>query len=123
LKPRSIPVFVLMAVTSLFCLAQTQGALPKSYFDTPSAPKYALSNAVGDYLVAFDSRHDSDRKRVGIPLLSSPGNGFNLAYDIAGRNAMVQWKFSQTTVRGNTLSYQAYLGESGAMSFVMGAKF
>ncbi len=76
-----------------------------------------------DYFVAFDSRHDSNRKRVGLPLTSFAGGMFNVAYDISGRSLMAQWKIAQSSAYGNKISYHAYLGESGMINIAASTHF
>jgi len=135
LKPRHLLILLTVAGATQGVLAQESGALPAGYATTPVAPadKALVSDAdnarkkaeasLGEYLVAFDSRYDSNRKRVGLPLGSFADDTLHIAYDLSGKNVMAQWRFAQSSALGQKLNYQAYVGESGVVNFVISTKF
>jgi len=82
-----------------------------------------IESNLKEYFVAFDSRHDSNRKRVGLPLTSFADGMFSVALDISGRSLMAQWKIAQSSAYGNKISYHAYLGESGMVNFAVSTHF
>lgn len=82
-----------------------------------------LEAAMGGLLVVFDSGLDRERARLGVPLATFADTALSVAYDVNGKGAMAQWKFSESTARGNKLRYQVFMGEAGALGFVLSAKF
>ncbi len=111
--------------------------MPSRYASLPEVPtnsdKVLLSEVenssknietnLREYFVAFDSRHDSNRKRIGLPLTSFADGMFSLAYDISGRSLMAQWKIAQSSAYGNKISYHAYVGESGMVNIAASTHF
>ena len=85
--------------------------------------RQSLELSFKDYVVAFDTRYDSQRKRLGLPLLSLADDSLNIAYDPGARNVMARWRISNATALGAKLQYQAYLGEAGSLNFVFSSRF
>lgn len=81
-----------------------------------------VESSVQDVLVAYKPRHDSEMRRVGVPLVSSE-SGLGLAYDLSGKNLMAQWKFSQSNLGSTTVNYRAFVSESGQVSFTISSNF
>jgi hypothetical protein len=137
LKPPFTVLLLLVAVVSPVSFAQEVGLSPSRYASLSAtqmnSDKVLLSEVdnsikniesnLKDYFVAFDSRHDSNRKRVGLPLTSFADGMFSVAYDISGRSLMAQWKIAQSSAYGNKISYHAYLGESGMVNFGVSTHF
>ena len=137
MKPRSTITLLLFAVTCQASLAQDSGPLPSRSAARPTTPadsdktllpeadnsRQRIETSLKNYLVAFDSRHDSNRKRLGLPLASSSDKLFNIAYDLSGRSVMVQWKFAQSSAYGNKVNYHAYVGEAGTVSLAISTNF
>ena len=63
------------------------------------------------------------RKTVGLALTNFSGSPLALAYDPNGKSMMAQWRSSQTTAFGQTFHYQAFVGEAGAVNFVISSRF
>lgn len=82
-----------------------------------------LENSLKDYVVALKPRNDSDRHHVGLPLVSMGEDKLHIAYDLATKSMAAQWRFAQAKVLGQTLQYQAFMGESGAASLQMSMRF
>jgi hypothetical protein len=137
LKPPFTLLLLLFAVVSQVSFAQESGVVPSRYASMPptsaDSDKVLLSevdksvkrieSSLQEYFVAFDSRHDSNRKRVGLPLASFADGAVGVAFDISGRSLMVQWKITQFSAYGNKISYHAYLGESGMVNFAVSTNF
>lgn len=83
----------------------------------------SLELALQNTLVAFDTRHDGARKKLGVSLTSFSGSPLELAYDPNGKSLMAQWRSVLTTAAGQSFQYQAFVGESGAINFVISSKF
>ena len=117
--------------------AQETGALPTAYAlnQTTMAPadkamvleadntRNKVESSLKGYLVAFDSRTESRRVKVGLPLASFADDTVQIAYDLGGKNVMAQWKFAQSQAMGQKLDYQAYVGNSGTVNFVISSRF
>lgn len=86
-----------------------------------------LENSLKDYVVAFDSRVERPgelpRKTVGLAVTSFSGSPLALAYDPNGKSMMAQWRSEHTTAFGQTFQYQAFVGQSGAVNFVVSSRF
>lgn len=82
-----------------------------------------LELTLKDYVVAFDPQLPNQRLRVGLPLVSFADRQWEVAYDVADKSLMAQWRFAQISVSGQKWDYQAYLGTSGAVSLVIKAHF
>ncbi len=87
------------------------------------ADRKSLELAVQNTLVAFDTRHDGGRKKLGVALTSFSGSPLELAYDPNGKSLMAQWRSVHTTAAGQSFQYQAFVGESGTINFVISSKF
>ncbi len=139
MKPLSSLIMLVLAGSAHVSLAQETGP-----WSAPSAASLSVVNVADPdkvlqsemdqsrkklelilktYLVAFDSRHDRVRKRVGLPLASFLNGQGSIAYDFAGQNVMAQWRLSSSNLMGKKLNYHAYLGESGAIQFVIRTDF
>ena len=82
-----------------------------------------VETSVQDVLVTYQPRHDSEMRRVGVPLLASSATGLGLAYDLAGKNLMAQWNFSPSNLGNTSVRYRAFLSESGQVSFTVSSRF
>lgn len=82
-----------------------------------------VESSVQDVFVAYKPRHDSEMRRVGVPLVSSADTGLGLAYDLSGKNLMAQWKFSQSNLGGGSVNYRAFVSETGQVSFTVSSNF
>ena len=86
-----------------------------------------LENSLKDYVVAFDSRVERPgelpRKTVGLAVTSFSGSPLALAYDPNGKSMMAQWRSEHTTAFGQTFQYQAFVGQSGVVNFVVSSRF
>ena len=82
-----------------------------------------VETSVQDLLVTYKPRHDSEMRRVGVPLISSSDTGLGLAYDLSGKNLMAQWNFNQSNLGSTTVNYRAFLSESGQVSFTVSSRF
>jgi hypothetical protein len=137
LKLRTTLTFLMAAVAAQGVWAQESGALPAIYAlnQTTMAPadkalvsdaghtRSKVESSLKGYLVAFDSRSESRRLKVGLPLASFADDTVQIAYDVGGKNVMAQWKFAQSQAMGQKLNYQAYVGESGTVNFVISSRF
>jgi hypothetical protein len=82
-----------------------------------------LENSLKDYAVALKPRANSDQRHVGLPLASFGNDSLHFAYDLATKSMAAQWRFAQTKVLGQTLNYQAFVGESGTASLQLSTRF
>jgi hypothetical protein len=82
-----------------------------------------LAKSLQNTLVAYDTRHDGARKKLGVALTSFSSIPLELAYDPNGKNLMAQWRSVYTTAAGQSFQYQAFVGESGTINFVISSKF
>lgn len=130
------PVYFLFSLAALCAhaaAAQGLGVWDGSVANFNASDKITLARAdqarsglemsLKDYLVAFDGRMVNERLRVGLPLASLANKQLDLAYDLAGKNVMAQWRFAQTRFGGNRLDYKAYVGASGGVSMVLSTRF
>lgn len=96
--------------------------------DRPS-PKEAdqttgnIAESLSERLVVFESLRDPENKRLGIPFTAFAGSAMHLAYDPVTRQMMAQWTVNSLGLLGNRLQYQAYMGVSGAVNFVLSARY
>jgi hypothetical protein len=137
LKLRTTLTFLMATMAVQGVWAQETGALPKGYAlnqgSMAPADKVLVSEAdntrskvassLKGYLVAFDSRTESRRLKVGLPLASFADDTVQIAYDLGGKNVMAQSKFAQSQAMGHKLNYQAYVGEAGTVNFVISSRF
>ncbi|WP_176451901.1 hypothetical protein [Rhodoferax sp. TH121] len=107
--------------------AAPMGASDRAMVHRADGQRQQLEDSVKDYLVAFDSRLAAPgvqpRKTVGLSLTNFSGSPLSLAYDPNGKSMMAQWRSSQTTAFGQTFQYQAFVGEAGAVNFVISSRF
>lgn len=82
-----------------------------------------LEASLKDYLVAVDTRPDLSHKKVGLTLTNFSGSPFAVAYDPSGKSMMAQWRSEVTTSSGQVFQYQAFVGEAGAVNFVISSRF
>ena len=82
-----------------------------------------IAESLSERLVVFESRRDTEYKRLGIPFTAFANSPMHLAYDPASHQMMAQWTFSSLGLVGHRLQYQAYMDVSGALSFVFSARF
>jgi hypothetical protein len=82
-----------------------------------------LEASLKDYLVAVDTRPDQSRKTVGLTLTNFSGSPLAVAYDPSGKSMMAQWRSDVTTSSGQVFQYQAFVGEGGAVNFVISSRF
>lgn len=82
-----------------------------------------LEASLKDYLVAYDTRYDGTRKKVGLTLTSFSGSPLSLAYDPGAKSMLAQVSFGQTTTAGLRFEYRAFVGESGNVNFQISSRF
>lgn len=82
-----------------------------------------LEASLKEYLVAVDTRPDQSRKKVGLTLTTFAGSPLAVAYDPSGKSMMAQWRSEVTTASGQVFQYQAFVGEAGAVNFVISSRF
>lgn len=82
-----------------------------------------LEASLKDYLVAVDTRSDQSRKTVGLTLTNFSGSPLAVAYDPSGKSMMAQWRSEVKTLSGQVFQYQAFVGEGGAVNFVISSRF
>lgn len=82
-----------------------------------------LEASLKDVLVAFDTRYDGSRKKVGLSITSFSGSPLELAYDPGAKSMMAQVRFGQTTNAGLRFEYRAFMGESGNVNFLVSSRF
>jgi hypothetical protein len=82
-----------------------------------------LEASLKDYLVAFDTRYDGSRKKVGLTLTSFSGSPLALAYDPDGKSMVAQLSFGQTVTSGLRFEYRAFVGEAGNVNFQISSRF
>jgi hypothetical protein len=82
-----------------------------------------LEASLKEYLVAADTRPDQSRKKVGLTLTTFSGSPLAVAYDPSGKSMMAQWRSEITTASGQVFQYQAFVGEAGAVNFVISSRF
>lgn len=82
-----------------------------------------LEASLKDYLVAFDTRYDGSRKKVGLSITSFSGSPLALAYDPDGKSMVAQLSFGQTVTSGLRLEYRAFVGEAGNVNFQISSRF
>lgn len=132
-------ITLLFAGTAQVSLAQESGPWSATYAASLSAVNVANSEKIlqsemdqskkkmelilRTYLVAFDYRHDGDRKHVGLPLVTFSNGQGSIAYDLAGRNVIALWRLSSSNMFGEKLNYHACLGGSGSIQFVIKTDF
>lgn len=129
----------LAALTLVGGLAHGQeGAQPVSYSLVPTTAmgvkdrtmlieadgeRKKLEASLKDYLVAFDTRHDSSHKKVGLSITSFSGSPLVLGYDPGAKSLMAQVRFGQTINAGLRFEYRAFMGESGTVNFLVSSRF
>ena len=128
---------VALLLASPMAWAQSAGVLPSSYEQVqalaPETDRKIIMEAEGSrkqmeaslqgYLVALEPHHDKPNRKVGVLLTSFDGSPVSLAYDTTSSSVVAQWKLSQSAAFGQRIDYRAYAGNSGAVNFVVSAKF
>ena len=95
----------------------------RSLLAKADSDRKSIELSLQNTLVAFDTRHDGGRKKLGVALTSFSHSPLELAYDPSGKSLMAQWRSVYTTAAGQSFQYQAFVGESGAINFVISSKF
>lgn len=107
--------------------ASPMGASDRAMVLRADGQRRQIEDSVKDYLVAFDSRVAAPgtlpRKTVGLSLTNFSGSPLSLAYDPNGKSMMARWRSVQTTAFGQTIQYQAFVGEAGAVNFLISSRF
>lgn len=107
--------------------AAPMGASDRAIVLRADGQRKHLENSLKDYVVAFDSRVERPgelpRKTVGLAVTSFSGSPLALAYDPHAKSMMAQWRSEHTTAFGQTFQYQAFVGEAGAVNFVISSRF
>lgn len=125
------------AMSCMCTLAQQALVLPFAYAtpiarakDTDRAllvqadsTRQALESSVKDVLVAYDAHFDGSKKQVGVLLTPFVPGPVSLAYSPSSKSMMAQWAVSQTSAFGQKLEYKTFVGEAGAVNFVLSASF
>jgi hypothetical protein len=134
----SLMILFFLYCTGLPALGQEAGMNAPTYSNTLNAAPAAaerplqkdsdqtsgnIATALSDHLVVFESRRDTEQKRLAIPFTAFANSPLHVAYDPASRQMMAQWKFDSPKLIGQTLQYQAYVDATGALSFVFSARF
>jgi len=95
----------------------------RSLLAKSDSDRKSIEASLQNTLVAYDTRHDGARKKLGVALTSFSSIPLELAYDPNGKNLMAQWRSVYTTAAGQSFQYQAFVGESGTVNFVISSKF
>ena len=95
----------------------------RSLLAKSDSDRKSIEATLQNTLVAYDTRHDGARKKLGVALTSFSSIPLELAYDPNGKNLMAQWRSVYTTAAGQSFQYQAFVGESGTINFVISSKF
>nr|WP_315466278.1 hypothetical protein [uncultured Rhodoferax sp.] len=95
------------------------GAAPSLGQSERSASGLTLQNT----LVAFDTRLGGGHKRLGLSLTSFKSSPVELVYDPTAKSLMAQWRSLHRTAAGQAFQYQAYVGETGEVNFVLSSRF
>lgn len=95
----------------------------RSLLDKAVAERKSIGLLLHNTVVAFDTRYDGARKKIGVSLTSFSNSPLELAYDPTGKSLIAQWRSVHTTATGQSFQYQAFVGESGAINFVVSSKF
>jgi hypothetical protein len=107
--------------------ASPLGASDRAMVLRADGQRRQMEDSVKDYLVAFDSRIAPPgalpRKTVGLSLTNFSGSPLALAYDPNGKSMMAQWRSVQSLGSGLSVQYQAFVGEAGAVNFVISSRF
>ena len=95
----------------------------RSLLDKAVAERKSIGLLLHNTVVAFDTRYDGTHKKIGVSLTSFSNSPLELAYDPTGKSLIAQWRSVHTTAAGQSFQYQAFVGESGAINFVVSSKF
>ena len=95
----------------------------RSLLDKAVAERKSIGLLLHNTVVAFDTRYDGARKKIGVSLTSFSNSPLELAYDPTGKSLIAQWRSVHTTAAGQSFQYQAFVGESGAINFVLSSRF
>jgi hypothetical protein len=85
--------------------------------------RQAIESSVKDVLVAYDTRFDGSHNQVGVLLTPFVSGPVSLAYSPSSKSVMAQWAVSQSSAFGQKLEYKTFVGEAGAVNFVLSASF
>jgi hypothetical protein len=133
----SLASLTLLLCTGLPAPAQEAGAVNPAYALTKPATakpdrgmneeadrtRQKLAASLSDNLVIFSASHDTQSKRLGVPLTAFADSPLRLAYDPAGRQVMAQWTLGSLGLSGQGLQYRAYMDAAGSLGFVLSAGF
>ncbi len=95
----------------------------RSLLDKAVAERKSIGLLLHNTVVAFDTRYDGTHKKIGVSLTSFSNSPLELAYDPTGKSLIAQWRSVHTTAAGQSFQYQAFVGETGAINFVVSSKF
>ena len=95
----------------------------RSLLDKAVAERKSIGLLLHNTVVAFDTRYDGARKKIGVSLTSFSNSPLELAYDPTSKSLIAQWRSVHTTAAGQSFQYQAFVGEFGAINFVVSSKF
>jgi hypothetical protein len=104
-------------------ISSTLGAQDRVMLTKIDDSRKELEASLKDYLVAVDTRPDLSRKKVGLTLTNFSGSPLAVAYDPSAKSVMAQWRSEVTTASGQVFQYQAFVGEAGAVNFVISSRF
>lgn len=82
-----------------------------------------IAASLSERLVVFESRRDTENKRLGIPFTAFASSPMHLAYDPSSRQMMAQWTIGSPGLIGHRMQYQAYMDMAGGVSFALSARF
>lgn len=129
---------LLMTLVCPLCFAQDAAQAPSRYAKSLAQPVNAdaelnasmsekrqkIESVVREYLVAFDARHDAQHHvHLGLPLTSFANDLVHVAYDLAGRNVMMQWNFSKLSHQGTKWNFNAFVSQSKTAAITVSADF
>jgi hypothetical protein len=104
-------------------ISSTLGAQDRVMLTKIDDSRKELEASLKDYLVAVDTRPDLSRKKMGLTLTNFSGSPLAVAYDPSAKSVMAQWRSEVTTASGQVFQYQAFVGEAGAVNFVISSRF
>lgn len=127
------------AVAGLTAVAGAQEAVSLTRLPSGAAPSLNLSDrslrdggsasapgnpwSLHESVVAFDTRYDGARKKLGLSLAGGRTGPLALAYDPESRSLIAQWRSVYTSAAGQSFQYQAFVGASGTVNFTIRSNF
>ena len=82
-----------------------------------------IENSVSNFLVPLNGYSPTNQQQhLGMPVASTGDDRLHIAYDLSGKGLVAQWNLIQTTVEGQRFDYQAQVGETGAVRFVINTR-